>query len=99
MNRLTTLIFQYYRLLLVYNIAFSVLTITIVYFMGSLTSATLFWCKLSGYFAAVSLYHYSAAKSYFYFRNAGLSIRWLSVYSLGIDVIVAFIFTIIFNLI
>jgi hypothetical protein len=103
MNRLSTLTLQYYRLLLVYNIAFSILGVLITWvFLKSadalFSPAYLFYGKLLGYLSAARLYHYSSAKSYFYFRNAGLSIRRLSVYSFGVDLIVAFLMTLLFTL-
>lgn len=103
MNRLSTLTLQYYRLLLVYNIAFSVLGILIAWFFlksadAGFSPVYLFYGKLIGYLAAVALYHYSSAQSYFYFRNAGLSIRRLSIYSFVVDLIVAFLMTLFFTL-
>jgi len=97
-NRLSTLVLQYYRLLLVYNIAFSILGLFLIWFNTGLSPVYLFYGKLVGYLSAVGLYHYSSAKSYFYFRNAGLSIRRLSFYSLGLDIIISFLLTLLFTL-
>ena len=102
-NRLSTLVFQYYRLLLVYNIAFSILGIflTSIFLKSADTGFNpgyLFYGKLTGYLAAVGLYHYSSSNSYFYFRNAGLSIRRLSVYSFGFDIIISSLLTLVFIL-
>jgi hypothetical protein len=96
MKRLSQLVFQYYQLLWFYNIAFS-------FIIGYLTSAMGFgkvtgsiYGKIVGIVAAMGLYHFSSAKTYFYFRNAGLSIRSLFMYTFIFDLV---LFTFLFTLI
>lgn len=66
---------QFYRLLLLYNIAFTTLGIFLSLFtVGHLNAAIILWGKLIGFGGALGLYHFSANQSYFYFRNAGYPI-------------------------
>src|ERR1700760_4648719 len=75
LKRLITLSFQYYRLLLVYNAAF---TIMVLLFFGfpnpHINAGSFLFAKVIGFTSAIGLYHFMAKESYFYFRNAGYSI-------------------------
>jgi len=76
LKRTAILTFQYYRILLLYNVAFTILWIGIaLYGFGELNAVVLFWAKVSGFVSAAFLNYYSAKESYFYFRNAGYQMR------------------------
>lgn len=98
MKRLSTLTLQYYRTLLIYNITFTILCIFLIGLSSGANLVSLFFAKLTGFTGAVALHYYSAVKTYFYYRNAGLSIRRLYSYAYIIDVSVFITATILFNL-
>jgi len=86
MNRLITLTFQYYRLLLFNNIIFSLMIGTLlIMFAGNYIIVLLILTKLIAYFSAKGHHYYMHADSFYYYRNAGISIRRLYTYSLVID--------------
>ena len=92
MKRTVILTFQYYRILLVYNVAFTIVWIAFAsYGFGELNPAILFWAKISGFISAAVLQGYSAKESYFYFRNAGYRMRCILLQAFSADVI-SFIF-------
>nr|WP_067053923.1 hypothetical protein [Mucilaginibacter sp. L294] len=93
MKRLTTLTLQYYRTLLIYNITFTILCVFLIGFSGAGNPVTLFFAKFAGFAGAVGLHYFSSAKTYFYYRNAGMAIRRLYVYAFTIDVIVFILIT------
>ncbi|MES2267173.1 MAG: hypothetical protein V4520_10450 [Bacteroidota bacterium] len=98
MKRLTTLSLQYYRILLVYNITFTFLCVFLIGFSGAGNPVTLFFAKFIGFAGAVGLHYYSSAKTYFYYRNAGLAIRRLYAYAFIIDLTIYVIFITLFTL-
>lgn len=83
-----TLTLQFYRLILFYNIAFTLVCGLLAGFGGGFDVPGLFLAKLAGLCSAIGLYHYSAGKTYFYFRNAGLSIRRVWLYAAAIDILI-----------
>lgn len=85
MKRLIALTLQYYRTLLVYNITFTFLCLFLIGFSAGNNLVSLFFSKLIGFVAAVGLHYYASAKTYFYYRNAGLYIRRLYCYAYLID--------------
>jgi hypothetical protein len=52
---------------------------------GTINSGVLLFGKATGFFCAVGLNYYSAKESYFYFRNAGYSMRQIIKYAFIID--------------
>jgi len=87
LKRTAILTFQYYRILLVYNIAFTIVWIAFaLYGFGELNLSVLFWAKISGLISAAVLQGYSAKESYFYFRNAGYRMRRIILLTLLMDV-------------
>lgn len=76
MKRTAILTFQYYRILLLYNIAFTIVWLAFaLYGFGEMNMVVVFWAKVSGFVSAAFLNYYSAKESYFYFRNAGYRMR------------------------
>jgi hypothetical protein len=89
MNRLNTLVFLYYRLLLVNNLLFSFMIGIVFYLFIAKSYLFLFvLAKLIGFAGATGHYYYMQADSFYYYRNAGISIRRLYAYSLLIDIVI-----------
>ena len=96
MKRTAILTFQYYRILLLYNLAFTILWIGIaLYGFGELNAVVLFWAKISGFASAAALNYYMAKQSYFYFRNAGYRMRRVIITAFLADAL-SFIFIFLF---
>jgi archaellum biogenesis protein FlaJ (TadC family) len=88
LKHLTILSFQYYRLLLVYNAAFTILVVFLFGFDTHHIDAVIFlFAKLIGFASAAGLYYYMAKESYFYFRNAGYPIWRIIVNAFVIDLL------------
>lgn len=94
MKRLITLTLQYYRTLLVYNITFTFLCMLLTGFSGINNTVLLLFSKIIGFTGAAALHYYSSAKTYFYYRNAGLQLRRLYCYGYLTDLAVFIIFTV-----
>jgi hypothetical protein len=99
LKRLSILTFQFYRLLLVFNVAFSLLSIfIIVLYFGLISTTGFFFAKIAGIIAAIAIHYYSASESYFYFRNAGCRIRQIILYTVALDISIFTVTAILFNL-
>jgi len=93
-----TIALQFYFLLLLYNIAFTILGIFLGFFAtGHLNAGILLWGKVTGFAGALGLYHFSANQSYFYFRNAGYHIKNIISIAFALDIIVYILLTLIFT--
>jgi len=102
LKRTAILTFQYYRILLLYNLAFTILWIGIAFYgFGELNVVALFWAKVSGFVSAAFIHYYSAKESYFYFRNAGYRMRRVIITAFLADALsliaIFLLFTIITN--
>jgi len=92
LKRTAILTIQYYRILLVYNVTFTIVWIFLALFgFGELNAVVLFWAKISGFISASVLQGYSAKESYFYFRNAGYRMRRIVLQAFLMDII-SFVF-------
>jgi hypothetical protein len=88
LKRSITLTFQYYRIVLLYNIAFTIVWIALALFgFGELNAVVLFWAKVCGFVSAIAIYYYSANQTYFYFRNAGFRMRRILLQAFLMDVL------------
>jgi hypothetical protein len=85
MNRLIILIRQFNKPLLICNLTFSALGVIFIIIYGTGTTGYSFIIKLLGYLSLTLYQFYFSNKSYFYFRNAGYSIRHMYIYTYGID--------------
>lgn len=100
MKRLSIITTQFYRLLLLYNIAFTLLTTTLFYFnAGAIDAPTFVFAKIAGFAAAVSLHYYSAKETYFYFRNAGYRVKQIVLSAFVIDIAVCTLIIMLFKII
>src|SRR5882724_11179042 len=80
LKRLGIITLQFYRLFLLYNIAFTVLALFLLIFnAGTINPETavllLVPAKFIGFICALALHYFSAKENYFYFRNAGYGMR------------------------
>ncbi|QKJ30845.1 hypothetical protein HQ865_14170 [Mucilaginibacter mali] len=100
MNRLTTLTWQYYRLLLFHNLLFTVAATTV---MGLATRRHFLILallgKLVGFICAVAHHAYMHHNSFYFYRNAGIPIRRIYIGSFIMDMCVCALFLIIYALI
>lgn len=98
MNRLIILIRQFYRPLWLFNIAFTVIGLLFImkYGLGTISNSLLI--KLAGYFASALYQFYMANKSYYYFRNAGYSVRRMYAYVFSIDFAIYIILILLYTL-
>jgi hypothetical protein len=89
LKRLGILTLQFYQLLLLYNIAFTLLTAGIFYLIADGFNAGIFLiAKIIGFIAAIGLHYYSSKQSYFYFRNAGYRIITLFIGAFTFDMLI-----------
>jgi hypothetical protein len=89
LKRLSILAFQFYQLLVLYNIAFTIVALMLTLFSGGKISiASFLIAKLMGFAFAVGLHYFISKNEYFYFRNAGYSMRWIILSTLAVDVLV-----------
>lgn len=85
MDRLITLIRQFYKPLLLFNIAFTVIGLVFIVQNGPGVFSNSLLIKVFGYLASALYQFYMSNKSYYYFRNAGYSIRRMYAYTFSID--------------
>jgi hypothetical protein len=88
LKRIAILTFQFYRLLLSYNIAFSLLAAVIFIYAGFGDVVGLFFAKVTGFLCAAGLHYYYSSDSYFYFRNAGYRARKMLVIAFAADILI-----------
>jgi hypothetical protein len=98
LKRLTILSFQYYRLLLVYNLAFTILVVFLFGFGADVDAASFLFAKITGFASAAGLYYYMAKDSYFYFHNAGYRIWQIIVNAFVIDLLLCVLIISLFHL-
>jgi len=89
LKRLTVITLQYYRSLLLYNIAFTLLICLLFGFNAVVTYPAIFlFAKITGVLCAGSLHYYSANETYFYYRNAGFSMRRICLITFAFDLLI-----------
>jgi len=100
LKRLGLLSIQFYRILLLYNLAS---TITVLFCMTlyaiPIATGSFLFAKVVGFLSAVALHNYSHKQSYFYFRNAGYHMRQVIATTFAVDVLVYLIITLLGSLI
>jgi len=99
LKTLILLSFQFYRILLLFNIACSLLGIALVWYgFGRIDGGILFIAKILGFAGAVMLHRYNAKETYYYFRNAGYRMRRLIGAAFIVDILVYFSIFLLINL-
>lgn len=104
LKRLGIITFQFYRLLLLYNIAFTVLALFLLIFnAGTINPGAavllLIPAKIIGFMCAVALHNFSSKENYFYFRNAGYGMRRMFISAFAIDISVCILLIILSKII
>lgn len=99
MNRLIVLIRQFNKPLLLCNLAFSVIGIVFIVKNGIGAIGNSLSLKAAGYVCTTLYQYYMSNKSYFYFRNAGYSIRRMYGYVYSIDFLFYIILILLYSLI
>jgi membrane-associated HD superfamily phosphohydrolase len=86
LKRLGILTLQYYRLLVLYNVAFTILALLLLVFNAATVNTPIFlFAKIIGFISAVSLHHFSVKENYFYFRNTGFGMKRMIINAFIID--------------
>lgn len=98
MNRLAILIRQFYKPLLLFNIAFSVIGLIVIIKNGLGTIGNTFLIKVVGYGCSALYQYYLSNKSYYYFRNAGYSVKRMYAYTFSVDFVAYIILILIYAL-
>ena len=80
MAKTITLIWQFYRPLLIFNLLFSFIGLYDLAKIGSWFLANSIAIKMTGYAGSVFYKHYFANKSYVYYMNAGFGIKKMYTY-------------------
>lgn len=98
LNRLLKLTFQYYRLLLTYNVVFTLLVIVMTFPVSISSAIGFFFSKFIGHLSAASLQYFLAPKTLFYYRNAGFSAKRIMITAFVIETVCCILVLILINL-
>lgn len=79
------LIWYFYKPILLWNLAFTLICLALVALYGTKVAGFVFFFKLIGYASTTSLQSYSAKNVYMYYRNAGYSIKRMYAYTYSLD--------------
>lgn len=82
MYKLKTILYQFNRPVFIFNL---VLSLYLIYRQDAVNYAGGIFIKFCGYSFVIGYQYFTASKTYFYFRNAGYSIRRLYIYSVIAD--------------
>ena len=89
LKRLTILSFQYYKLLLLYNAAFTFTILFILTFPEfRVSTGIVLFAKIIAFPLAAALYYHMAKQSYLYFKNAGYGMLRMHLNAFVIDILV-----------
>jgi hypothetical protein len=98
MKRLITLLLQFYSSMWMLNILFSIFGMIVIVKNGATFIGTGITLKCVGYLTCISYQYFMEGKNYFYYRNAGYSIRRLYSYVCLADMLFYFILVIAYTL-
>ena len=84
MYKLKSILYQFNRPVFVLNI---LLSLYLVYKHDIFNFPGAIFAKFCGYGAIIGYQYFTANQTFFYFRNAGYSIRWLYIYSIIADLL------------
>jgi hypothetical protein len=80
-----TLVWQFYKPLLVFNLVFSFLCLLNLYYIGISFIGLSIFVKLIGYSGAIAYKQYFSFKTNIYYNNAGYSVKKMYQYAFGLD--------------
>lgn len=99
MYKLITILYQFNRPVFALNM---LLSLYLIYRLDIFSYPGAILAKCCGYGAVIGYQYFTASQTYFYFRNAGYSIRRLYIYSIIADLILfsilSFIPTVIYGI-
>ncbi|MDR3695902.1 hypothetical protein [Mucilaginibacter sp.] len=100
MKALSLITFQFYKTVLLFNIACTLLAIAVVWYgFGHIDAFILFIAKILGFAGAILLHRYSAKETYYYFRNAGYRVRSVILLAFLVDTLLYILSFFLINLI
>ncbi len=80
-----TLVWHFYKPLLVFNLVFSFLCLLNLYYVGVSFIVLTIFIKLVGYAGTIAYKHYFSFKTNIYYNNAGYSLKKMYGYAFGLD--------------
>lgn len=98
MNRLVTLTYQFYRPIWLWNLIFSVCGVIFLIKNGFSAIGMSLLIKFTGYGSSLGYQYFMANKSYFYFRNAGYSVRRMYTYAFSVDMLIYIVLMVLYSL-
>lgn len=99
MQNFRTLLYQFYRPLFLWNFIFSCSGIVFLFFNGINFVLMSFFIKLVGYASSVGVQYYFSANQYYYYRNAGYTLRKLYSYAFLADMVIYLIMVYLYSII
>jgi hypothetical protein len=90
LKRIAILLLQFYQMLFLYNVAFTLLVIFIFHELniGELNAEVFISAKTTGFIAAIGLHYYVSKQTYFYFRNAGYKMLTIFIGAFAFDIVI-----------
>lgn len=88
MSNFRALLFQFYKMFLFWNLLITVVAIYAVQIGGPGNTASSIIIKMIGYFGAFAFQTYFYKYTYFYYRNAGQSVKRLYICAFAIDFLI-----------
>lgn len=92
MQNFCKILLLFYRPLLVWNLLFSVTGFSGILLYGAGFTGVFFIIKLLGYTSSVWFQYYFSNKTFYYYRNAGYTVRSLYLYVFLVDILANLIF-------
>ena len=94
-----TLVWHFYKPLLVFNMMFSLLCLLNLFYIGiSFLGLTIF-IKLVGYAGTIAYKQYFSFKTNIYYNNAGYSLKTMYKYAFGLDMVIYLLMVVLLYLI
>ena len=99
MQNLRVLLYQFYRPLFLWNFLLSCAGIAFLFIYGTEFLLVSFSFKYVGYASAVALQYMFSANEYYYYRNAGYTVRRLYAYTFVVDFVFYLLLVYLFTLV
>ncbi|WP_158826097.1 hypothetical protein [Mucilaginibacter lacusdianchii] len=88
MHHFSTLLLQFYRPFWWYHLLFTIIGVYAITIYGLVFLLITILFKLSGYASALGYQYYFNSNVYYYYRNAGYSVRRMYLYAFGFDFLI-----------
>jgi hypothetical protein len=93
MQRFWVLCLQFYKPFWWYHLLFSAIGLSIIAHKGAIAFLTTVFFKIAGYASAAAYQYYFNENVYYYYRNAGYTVRKLYICTTATDFLVFLLFT------